>query len=259
MISIHISVSASAIISHNALIIDEKAQYPSVRKRIYKALEDNQNLEVIVRTRICDEWFWDLSDYHQDVRIINDSPEELLKRKLSIDALPPDLKDNSDLIIHLQLLELPLSKDGENDVWGWILRSRLGEIWEIEDPSVCHLTQLVNWYANNKVQHLLQFKVEERISCWIQKAQNPLKSAYARFFENPTNNAILIITSKSMSVYPKKLKEKWLIDQELYSPKYEDIVEMIDFPTSLPLVIQRKFDPILQTYWNTQFKDLFND
>lgn len=259
MITIHIAGSSSVEIPKGSLILGDQEQYPMIREQIYSALKRKQNLEVFVLTRICYEWFWDLSDYHCDVLLINDSPTESLKRKLSVTSLPTDLTTNPDLIHELEILDLPNPLEGGINVWMWIIQHKLGEVWTIENPIQTHFSQLVNWYIENTVDPSLQFKVDELAKLWIQKAPGKLKSAYALFFENPAKNAYLIITARALLQYDHNLREQWLTDQGLYDPKLDDFIEMIELPVKLPQIIRNKINSALQTHWNTRLKDLAND
>ncbi len=259
MINIYISRSSSEEIPKGSLILEDQDQYPTIREQIYDALKRKQNLEVFILTRVCDEWFWDLSDYHRDILLINDSPAERLKRKLSVATLPSDLMANPDLIIDLELLDLPNPLEGVTDIWKWIIQHKLGDIWTIENPIQSHFSQLVNWYIDNTVDPSLQFKVDELTRLWIQKAPGKFKSVYALFFENPAKNAYMKIAARALLLYDHNLREQWLTIQGWYSPKLEDSIEMIDLPTKLPQTIRKKINPLLQAHWNTRLKDLSND
>jgi hypothetical protein len=259
MITIHMARSSSKDIPRDGIILEDQGYYPTVREQIYEALKRKHNLEVFILTRVCDEWFWDLSDYNYDVLLTNDSPTELLKRKLTIASLPLDLATKPDLIIELDLLNLPNPFGGEIDVWKWIIQHKLGEVWTIEIPTQAHFSQLINWYIENRVNPSLQFKIDEMVRMWIQKAPGKLKSVYALFFENPEKNSYIIIAARALMLYDQNLREQWLTSQGWYSPKLENLIGMVELPIKIPITIRQKLNSTLKIHWNTRLKEISND
>lgn len=259
MITIHLARSASEEIPKDNLVLGEINQYPAIREQIFLALKQEQDIDILVLNRVCDEWFWDLSDYFQDVLLINDSPVERLKRKLLIDSLPIELTTKPDLILELQLLDLPKPREDETDIWTWIIRHKLGEVWTVEEPSNDHFSLLVNWYIDNRVGLSLQEKVDDIVKSWIRKASGNLISTYSRFFEDPSKNAYLLTAARALLTYDDDLRKQWLIAAGWYSSKLEDIIDLVKPLNNIPVLIRKKFNPTILTYWNTRFKELFND
>jgi hypothetical protein len=256
MITIHLLRHPSEEIPIDGVVLKDTEQYPAVRERISEALKQNQTIELFVLTRVCDDWFWDLSDYRNDVLLINDSLVERLKRKLLIDSLPTDLMSKPEVILGLDLLELPNPAEETTDIWKWITHFKLGELWTAEEPSQEHFSLLVHWYAENTINPLLQYKVDELSKSWIQRATGKLKSAYARFFENPSRNAHLLTIARALLPYGQELREQWLAAEGWYSPKLEDIVDLIKLPNKIPVMLRNKLNPKILTHWNTRLKEL---
>lgn len=259
MITIHTGVLPTEELPYDSLTVRTPADYPPVRQDIQEALTQKEDLKVFVLTRVCDGWFWDLFDYHSDVIHINDAPAERLKRKLSINALPIDLAAEPELIIELGILDLPDPTESVSDVWTWIIRHKLGEVWAIEEPSQEHFSQVVSWYAENTIDPILRSRVAHIARTWTDAASGKLRSAYARFFEDPHKNAYSLITWRALVPYDRELREQWLAAEGWYSQKLEDLAEMIETPTQLPQSIRSKLNSKVQTYWNTQLKERFND
>jgi hypothetical protein len=258
MIKIHTGVLPTEQLDDESLVVREPAHYPIVRRHIHEALAQKEDLEVFVITRVCDGWFWDLFDYQSDVVHCNDAPTERLKRKLLVNALPTDLA-KPELIVRLELFNLPGPTSGVSDVWMWIIQNKLGEIWTRKNPSQEHFSKLVNWYIEHIVDSILQPRAENIALAWINAASGKLRSAYARFFENPRRNAYVLIAWRALAPYDRELKEQWLAAEGWYSQTLEDLVELIEAPTQLPQPIRSKLNSRVQTYWNTQLKGRFDD
>ncbi len=259
MITIHTNLSTSEDITNANLVVRSPEHYPMIRRQIQEALTKNGDLEVFILTHVCDNWFWDLLDYRDDVILINDAPVERLKRKLAINALPSDLVENPNLIIELDLLDLPNPIEKVGNVWTWITQYKLGEVWIAKEPSQEHFSKLVNWYVENTVNPLLQSKIDRITQIWIDTAFGKLRSAYIRFFEDPHRNAYSLITWSALSSYDHELREQWLASQGWFSRKMEDLAEMIEAPTFLPKPIRNKLNLKISTHWNTLLKERFND
>lgn len=261
MIFIHIGVLPTENLPAGAVgVVRNPQDYASVREYIYEGLSRNESLEIFVLTRVCDSWFWDLVEYYEDVRLVNDAPTERLKRKLLVNALPTDLTETPELIVKLGLLDLPGPQRSIDDVWGWIIENKLGTLWTKKTPSQEHLSDLINWHLENTVETILQPKVEQIIQRWVNVASGKLRSAYARFWENPRQTAYSLITWRILTPYSRQLREEWLAAEGWYSQKLEDLTDLILSPQQLPpRYIRQKLNPKLQTYWNTQLKDRFNE
>ena len=260
MISIHIGVVTTDNLPSSVVrVIRNTQDYAPTRQYIYEALFQEKDLEIFVLTRVCDGWFWDLVEYFDDVRLINDAPTERLKLKLLVNALPTDLTETPELIINLGLLNLPDPQKSIDDVWGWIMENKLGTVWTTEMPSQEHLSDLISWYLENRIEPILEPKTDQIIQHWVNTASGRLRSAYARFLENPWLNAYSLITWCVLTPYNRQLREEWLAAEGWYSQKLEDLADMIEPPQSVPKSIRLKLNPKLQTYWNTQLKDRFNE
>jgi hypothetical protein len=261
MIKIHIGILPNQELPPNGEALRDVSHYPLMRRFIAEALSENRNLEVFVLTRVCDGWFWDLNDYYDDVRIVWDAPTERLKRKLSVHALPVDLESEPEMIIDLELLDLPDPAEGIEDVWQWIIQHKLGDVWTRETPSFEHLSQLVNWYVSNddNIDPVLQPIVKRITQEWKSSTSGKLRNAYSRFMENPRENAYSLVTWRALALYDQEQREQWLAPTGWYSQKLEDLADMLDFPKELPQPIREKLTPVLLTYWNTELKERFND
>lgn len=259
MISIHIGVLTTEDLSGTVEIVKNTQDYVLTRQRIHEALSREEDLEIFVLARVYDDWFWDLLEYYDDIRLIDDAPTERLKLKLSINALPADLVEKPELIIKLGLLNLPNPQKSIDDVWGWIIENKLGAVWINEIPSPEHLSELMSWFLENAIDPILESKVTEITRQWINTASGRLRSAYARFMENPQLIAYSLITWKALTPYNPQLREEWLAAEGWYSHKLEDLAEVIKPSQQLPKSIRSKLNPKLRTYWNTQLKDRFNE
>jgi hypothetical protein len=259
MIVIRTGILPTEKLALDSLVVRDTVHYPLMRRHIQEALGRKEDLEVFILTRVCDSWFWDLFDYHGDVIHINDTPTERLKRKLSVSALPIDLAAQPRLIVELGLLNLPDPSESVHDVWKWIIRHKLGDVWATEEPSKRHFSELVGWHIENIVDPILQPKAALIAQAWTDLASGKLRSAYARFFEDPHRSAYSLITWKALEPYDRELREEWLAAEGWYSQKLEDLAEMIDTPSELPRSIRDKLRPRVQTYWNSQLKEDFND
>lgn len=261
MIKIHTGILPAEEIPPGGEVLRDPVHYPLIRRFVYEALSQKRDLEVFVLTRVCDGWFWDLNDYYSDVTVVKDAPTERLKRKLSIHALPIDLETSPELIIDLGLLDLPDPTESVENVWKWVVKHRLGEVWTEKVPSHEHLSQLVDWYldVDNVLDPILQPIVEHIAQDWIDLSSGKLRSAYARFMENPHTNAYSLITWHALTPYSSELREEWLAAQGWYSQKLEDLANILEPPQKLPKFVRNKLNPVIRTYWNTRLKDRFND
>lgn len=261
MIRIHTGFLLTEKIPAGGTALESLTDYLSIRQLIAESLSNNRDLEVYVLVRTCDGWFWELNDYYSDVSVIWDAPSERLKRKLSVHTLPTALEMNPELVIDLRLLDLPDPTESTTDVWRWVFQHKLGNVWISELPSYSHLSELVYWYVDqeNHVDPVLQPIVERKIQKWINLSSGKLRSAYARFLENPRENAYSLIAWQALSSYDRRLREQWLATKGWYSQKLEDLAEMLDPPDELPKLIRNKLNVTLRTYWNAQFKDRFDD
>jgi len=259
MIRVHIGVLPTEEREQGSTLVENTADYPRAREQIYEALAAETSLDVFVLTRVCDDWFWDLVEYHGDVTQVNDAPTERLKRKLSVNALPNDLATEPELIIQLGLLDLPTPTEGVDSVWRWIVHHKLGEVWAIEEPSRGHFSHLVGWYIEHTIDPLLASRTDRIAQMWVSAASGKLRSAYARLFDDPRRNAYSLVTWRALAPYERELKEQWLADEGWYSKRLEDLSEMIEMPTGLPKSIRSKLQPKVQTHWNTRLKERFND
>lgn len=259
MIRIHTGVLPTEQLDDGSLVVGDPAHYPIARRRIYEALIQKEDLEVFVVTSVCDRWFWDLFDYQDSVVHIDDAPTERLKRKLSISTLPIDMMTEPNLIIELGLLDLSNPTETVIDVWKWVVQSKLGAVWVVERPSKGHFSQLVNWYIDNTPPPTLQPRVMRIFQIWIEAASGRLRSAYARFFEDPRKTAFSLIAWKALSLYGREVREQWLISEGLFSPSIDDLANFVEVPARLPDTIRRKLYTRLLTHWNTRLKERFND
>lgn len=258
MIRIHTGVLPKEQLDDESLVIRDPAHYPIVRRHIHEALAREENLEVFVMTRVCDGWFWDLFDYHHDVIQIDDDPAERLKRKLSISTLPIDLAAKSDLIIELGLLDLPDPTDAASDVWKWIVHYKLGSVWAAEYPSKEHFSRLVGWYLENATDPILKPVVVRIAQTWMNMASGRLRSAYARLFDEPHKNAFSLIAWKALAPYDSELKEQWLVAEGWFSPKINDLEDIMEMPTQIPEAVRKKLNARIRTHWNTRLKEHLN-
>jgi len=67
MIRVHIGVLPTEEREQGSTLVENTADYPRAREQIYEALAAETSLDVFVLTRVCDDWFWDLVEYHGDV------------------------------------------------------------------------------------------------------------------------------------------------------------------------------------------------
>ncbi len=260
MIKIHTGVLSNEEIPVGGETLRDPAHYPLIRQFIAEALSQKRDLEIFVLARVCDGWFWDLNDYYSEVNIVRDAPTERLKRKLAVHALPIDLEMKPELIIDLELLDLPDPTESVIDVWQWLIQHKLGDVWTTQEPSLEHLSQLVSWYVDveNNIDPILQPTTERIAQNWIDTSSGKLRSAYARFMENPRINAYALISWRVLAPYDRELREQWLSTKGWYSQKLEDLAEMLEPPQTLPRLIRNKLNPTLRTYWHTQLKERFN-
>lgn len=259
MITIHTGILLTQDLpALSSEIVKDTRDYTLTRQYIYEALSQEKDLEVFVLTRICDDWFWDLVEYFDDVRLVNDAPTELLKLKLSVNALPTDLAETPEVIVNLDLLNLS-DPPKSVDVWEWIIENKLGTVWTTETPSEEHLSELIIWYLEKTIQPILQPKTEQIAQQWVNTAHGKLRSAYALFLENPGANAYSLITWRILAPYDRQLKEEWLAAEGWYSHKLESLADMIEPPQQLSKSIRNKLNQKIRIYWNTKLKVYFND
>ena len=259
MITIHIGLLPREDAPPGAEAVRNTADYVTTRQLIADALDQDRDVDIYVLTRVCDEWFWDLNQYNDKVQVIDDSPVERLLRKLSISSLPQQLMENPELIIDWGLLDLPTPSDRMLDMWKWIIGHKMGQVWTVEEPSARHLTELVLWYAQHGIEPALKRIAEERGRQWVESASGRLRSAYARFLEKPEENALSLLAWRALLSYGPNLIEPWLADEGWYSAQLGDLVDILELPHGLPKSIRKKLNPKVQTYWNSQVSERFND
>lgn len=251
MIEIHIGILRQEKIPIGAQAIDDSKDYLAARNQIKEAIESNEMLKIFVRTRSCDKWFWDLPEYFGTVEIIDDSPEERLKRKLGLQTLPARFAIASPQIIELGLLDLPNPSLHVSDPLGWVLRHKLGVVWDSPEPSGDHFSALVNWFAENIIPQELYSLAESQTEIWLLRSSGKLHSAYARLLEEPQPVALTIIAWQSLQQYDPSLVDTWLAGQYWYRRKAVDLAEMVGHML-LPSKPRRELNLRLQTHWVTR-------
>lgn len=259
MITVHIGLLLREAVPPDGEAVRNTADYVTARQLIIDALYQGRDVDIYVLTRVCDGWFWDLNDYNDEVRVIDDSPVERLMTKLSGSYLPPRLMENPDLIIDWGLLDLPPPSDDALDVWKWIIGHKMGQVWTVEEPSASHLTELVLWYAEHGIEPPLERIAQERGRRWVESASGRLRSSYARFLEKPKENALSLLGWRALLSYDSNLVELWLADEGWYSAKLGDLVDILELPRGLPKSIRKKLNSKVQTYWTSQLSERFDD
>jgi len=155
--------------SGDGLILQNPNEYPDLRLKIREALKAGEQLSVMVTHRACDNWFWDLEGITQ-VQLIDGSPVQLLKDKLNIPSIPQELVNDPTQIIKLGLLDIELPPSVSEDVWSWILRTKLGNVWANGSVDEKHLSDLMNWYIANSVPSEYKDIVAARLKNWALHA-----------------------------------------------------------------------------------------
>jgi len=254
VITIHLGVLNSPQITGNVIELVEPGDYPGIRIKIREAIHNGEDLQVHIRHRACNTWFWDLAE-HPTVVVVNDDPREQLKRKLRVQALPKDLDANPEWILQLNLLSLPAPPAGVRDAWLWIVDNKLGPAWLVQTPSFGHLGDLVTWYASLTEQSsaVLQQKKMEIIEAWKSRSQGRPRLAYQHFFEKKPYQASLFLACwQNLSSYYGETLLRWLTEEGCYNPNLEWIASELP-PLLLPQSISEKLSAKAEAYWNGEF------
>lgn len=259
MVEIYTGLLPAEEIPYNGHVVDNREDYISIRQLIYGALSQDAEVQVFVRTRVCDGWFWDLEEYFAEIRVINYSPFERLKQKLNIQSFPSDFPLSSEDVVQLGILNLPDSLNPVTDVKKWIVKHLLGEIWATSMPSWDHFSKLVHWFVEveDEPSPSLSAFTDQIIKGWCSEGPGSLRSAYSRLLENPKKNAVSLLTWSALSPYDE-FREDWLADETWFSPVLVDLADKID-TIVLPINIRRKLDPKIQSYWNSKLQGLIDD
>lgn len=251
MITIRLGSFDSTQKSESGTELAEPGGYPGIRIKIREAIHNGEDLQVYVKHRACNNWFWDLQG-HPAVVIINDDPREQLKRKLRVQSLPKDLDANPEWISQLNLLSLPVPPARVVDTWLWIVEKKLGSEWLVQAPSFSHLGHLVNWYITLTEQSsaVLEQKKIEIIKTWKSRAQGQLRLAYEHFFErDPYQASLFLACWQNLSSYYGENLLRWLTEENCYNPNLEWIVTELP-PLLLPKSISEKLSAKAEAYWN---------
>jgi len=261
MIIIHTGMLPEEEIPNEGDSVRNVQDYVTARQSIVKALLQNEDADIYIMARVCDGWFWDLNDYFEEVRIVDDSPTKRLLDKLGRSSLPEQLQENPHLILEWNLLVLPEPEKPVGDVWDWVIRHKLGYVWSVERPSSQHLTELVLWYVEHSkdIEPTLRHVMVQRGRTWVEAATGKLRGAYARFLESPDDTAAGLLAWSALMHYDPALREHWLAERGWYCAKHEDLVEVLARPETLPKAIRQKLNPTLMNYWNSQFDEMFDD
>lgn len=255
MITIRLGAFDTTQESAGEIELVEPGDYPSIRVKIREAIHNGEDIQVYVKHRACNNWFWDLQG-HPAIIIINDDLCEQLKRKLRVQSLPKDLDANSEWISQLNLLSLPTPLARVGDTWLWIVENKLGSEWIIQAPSFNHLGHLVNWYialAKQSPQVLEQKKIEI-IKTWKSRAQGRLRLAYENFFDrDPYQASLFLACWQNLSSCYGETILRWLTEENCYNPNLEWLASELPL-LRLPESISEKLSAKAEAYWNGEFR-----
>lgn len=252
MIRIHLGV-ADAPDAADTLTLSQPEDYIGARLRIRDALRSGLPLEVFVLTRVCDGWFWDLEG-DAEVQLLQEDPVTLLRRKLRVLALPPEVAD-PDLVISLALLDLPDPPEPVSDVVAWIVGHKLGEVWSVSHSSYEHATQLVAWWATRAVPTLLQPFAQRRLQIWIEQASGPLREVYRAMQQDPERSALALCCWQALKVYGDEIRRQWLQEEGWYLPHLVWLAERLG-ALPVPLKATKLLSLKAEAYWRRRLEEL---
>lgn len=261
MIKIHTGLLENELLppkpeNSNVETVENRNDYVLIRQYIQQALRNQESLIIYILTPICRDWFWDLATYSPHIKIIDDSPTERLKRKLKINTLPIDLIGKQEIIIELNLLDLPTPTDWNLAIWDWIIEHKLGEVWLSQQPSWQHLSDLIKWYLKLSIPLSLQAKTKELSVQWLTKSNGLMREAYEYILGEPEINAYVVATWQALAKYPANRRDNWLKNEGWNIDSLNQWGGYLTPLNYLPYSIQQKFDTYLKTYWQTHLRDI---
>ncbi len=252
MIVIHIGV-LEAEPQLGKELVRKPQDYIGARLAIRQALQAGQDLEVYVEARTCDDWFWDLES-HPSVRVSREDPSLLLRQRLRVPALPPEI-DDPVLINALRLMDLPEPQSPIQDVGRWIAGQKLGKVWETLQPSYEHLRDLVSWWSRNTVPQSLRPLAGRILRGWGGSANRPLRDAYEEVNKDPSTSALFLGSWQVLRGYDDVVRENWLREAGWYLPQLKPLADILEC-LPLPALANTVLSPKVEAYWTRRLVEL---
>ena len=238
----------------SAVVLRQVDDYANVRQAVRQELgRPDADLEVYVMTPLCNEWFWDLEGF-PGVAIRHEDPATLLRDRLRLAMLPPEL-DDPGLIHRLGLLRLPTPPVRVGDAIAWALGGLLNPVWTEERPSYQHLTLLISWWAENSIAPELQPLVTHRLNAWRDQADGLLRDAYSRLQENPQKVVLFLCCWRTLAPYEETVRRRWLEEERWYLSGLQEIADRLG-PLPLPVEAEKTLSSKVEAYWNRRLLQL---
>lgn len=237
-----------------AVALRQPDDYASARQAVSRELgRPDADLDVYVMTPLCVEWFWDLEGF-PGVTIRHEDPATLLRDRLKLATLPPEL-DDPGLVHRLGLLRLPPPPARVGDAIAWALGGLLDPVWAEEHPSYQHLTLLISWWAKSDIAPDLRPMLAHRLNAWRDRADGLLRDAYVRLQENPQKVALFLCCWRTLAPYEVAVRRRWLEEERWYLSGLQDIADKLG-PLPLPMEAEKTLSHKAEAYWNGRLLQL---
>lgn len=238
----------------DTVVIQQVDDYIRARQTIRHGLSQvDVNMDVYVKVRTCDEWFWDLEGF-PGVILRQEDQVTLLRKRLRVAVLPPEL-DDPVLIERLGLLNLPPPSTHISDPIAWTLGKLLNPLWAEERPSYEHLTRLIAWWVKIDMMPGLQPLLAHRLNVWRDQGDGLLRDAYARLQENPQKVMRFLCCWRALAPYETNVRRRWLEEERWYLPGLQEIADRLG-PLPLPVEAERTMSLKAEAYWNSRLLHL---